>query len=254
MNEDKPKLEALFKELSESDGRSGKGASIFSMITRAAAPPVVVIGGLLIIGDFPFWFGLVSIIGACIIGVAWGISLDKQTSPMVTKDYDGLTCDGVPCSKKETIFTSMSVFIAFVIMCISLYVPYYFYNKIEPPKLNYKLTTYATEHYLTELKLYNVISINFINSELAPRIVYKTNDFSEDYHFRWKDSSVYGFYGYVGNDEVAIVTTPNTNESIDYVASRIGIAIEAVIDDIKEKQRKDSIKREWERSERVEAN
>jgi hypothetical protein len=167
---------------------------------------------------------------------------------------DGLTCDGVPCSKKETIFTSIAVFIAFVIMCLSLYAAYYFYHKIEPPKLNYKLTNYATEHYLTELKLYNVTSINFINSELAPRIVYKTKGFSEDYHFRWKDSSVYGFYGSVGDSEVAIVTIPNTNESIDYVARRIGIAIEAVIDDIKEKQRKDSIKREWVRSERVEAN
>lgn len=75
--QNKPKLEALFKELIESDGRSGKGASIFSMITRGAVPPIVVIGGLLIIGDFPLWLGLFSIIAACFIGVAWIISLDE---------------------------------------------------------------------------------------------------------------------------------------------------------------------------------
>ena len=161
---------------------------------------------------------------------------------------DGLTCDGVPRSKKETIFTSVAVFIVFVIMCMSLYAPYYFYNNTESPKLNYKLTDYATEHYLADLSLYNVTSISFKNTMLAPRIVYKTKGFSQDYQLKWNDSSVNSFYGYVGDNEVAIVTTPNINESIDYASRRVGMAIEAVIVDIKEKQRKDRIKREWEQS------
>lgn len=165
---------------------------------------------------------------------------------------DGLTCDGVPCSKKETIFTSIAVFTVFVIMCMSLYASYYFYNKTESPKLNYKLTGYATEHYLTELNLYNVTSISFKNTMLAPRMEYKTK--GVDYQLKWDDSTINSFYGYIGDNEVVIVTTPNTNESIDYVSSRVGMAIDAVIEDIKERQRKDTIKREWEQSERVEAN
>jgi len=164
----------------------------------------------------------------------------------------GLTCDGVQCSKKETIFTSIAVFIVFVIMLMSLYAPYFFYKKTEQPKLNYNLTGYATEHFLDELNLYNVTAISFKNTILAPRVEYKTT--GVDYQLKWDDSTIDSFYGYIGDNDVVIVTTHNTKESIDYVSRRVGIAIDAVIEDIKERQRKDIIKREWEQSERVEAN
>tara|TARA_R110002033_G_scaffold135713_6_gene175467 strand:+ start:22491 stop:23012 length:522 start_codon:yes stop_codon:yes gene_type:complete len=146
------------------------------------------------------------------------------------------------------------VFIGFVIMCLSIYEPYYTYQSYEPPKLNYRLTDYATENNLIELKAHNITSITFKNSNLAPKLIYETSNSSESYQLRWKDSSINNFYGYVSQNEVAIVTKPNIDMSIDSVAEKIGTALDAVISDIKYRQRQEQKKREWELSERVEAN
>lgn len=151
---------------------------------------------------------------------------------------------------RSKLLTIIGVFIGFVIMCMSIYAPLYIYQTYEPPKLNYRLTDYATKNNLIELNALKVTSITFKNSELAPKLIYETSGSSESYEFSWNDRFIYSFYGYVSQNEVAIVTKPNVDMSIDSVAERIGTALDAVIDDIKNRQRQVQKQREWELSER----
>lgn len=78
--DDKENIEELFEELADGDGGSGSNVAPISIITRGLLPPIIVLGCLLILGDFPIWIGFVSLIVACFGGVAWGITFEKANS------------------------------------------------------------------------------------------------------------------------------------------------------------------------------